>query len=71
MMRLMLRIRIYLSQIKKSAEKGQQFKTYADRVDQVATISKEGSDFVNGIKSFLVENSGGYQVMKEQLKSPS
>jgi gliding motility-associated protein GldM len=59
------------SQIKKSAEKGQQFKTYADRVDQVATISKEGSDFVNGIKSYLVENSGGYITVDgvEQLKS--
>ncbi len=49
------------SQIKKSAEKGPQFKTYADRVDQVAAISKEGSDYVNGIKQFLVDTSGGYE----------
>ncbi|MBK8055794.1 MAG: gliding motility protein GldM [Saprospiraceae bacterium] len=59
------------AQIKKSAEKGQQFKTYADRVDQVASISKEGSDYVNGIKSFLVESSGGYEEFegKQVLKA--
>ena len=59
------------AQIKKSAEKGPQFKTYADRVDQVSSISKEGSDYVNGIKSFLVESSGGYEEVegKQTLKA--
>ena len=58
-------------EIKKSALKGPQFKVYADRVDQVSAISKEGSDFVNGIKSFLIEKSGGYETVEgvEQLKS--
>ena len=49
------------SEIKKSAEKGQQFKVYADRVDQVAAISKEGSEYIDGIKNFLVEKGGGYE----------
>ncbi len=47
--------------IKKSAEKGQQFKQYADRVDQVSAISKEGSDFIDGVKNFLIEKGGGYE----------
>lgn len=49
------------SEIKKSAEKGQQFKTYADRVDQVSAISKEGTEFIEGVKNFLVEKGGGYE----------
>lgn len=49
------------AEIKKSAEKGQQFKQYADRVDQVSAISKEGSDFIDGIKEFLITKSGGYE----------
>jgi gliding motility-associated protein GldM len=48
------------AQIKKSAEKGQQYKTYADRVDQVIAVSKEGSEFINGLKNYLVEKGGGY-----------
>jgi gliding motility-associated protein GldM len=59
------------AEIKKSAQKGPQFQVYADRVDKVALISKEGSDYVNGIKTYLVEKSGGYETVdgREQLKS--
>jgi gliding motility-associated protein GldM len=59
------------AQIKKSAEKGAQFKTYADRVDQVIATSKEGSEFIEGIKDFLVENGGGYIEVNglQQLKA--
>jgi gliding motility-associated protein GldM len=59
------------SQIKKSAEKGPQYKTYADRVDKVSAISKEGASFVDGIKNFLVEKSGGYEEVdgKQVLKA--
>ncbi len=49
------------AEIKKSAEKGSQFKTYADRVDLVTALSKEGSDYVDGIKNYLIETSGGYE----------
>ena len=59
------------AQIKKSAEKGAQFKTYADRVDQVIATSKEGSDFLNEIKDYLVEKGGGYIEVNglQQLKA--
>ena len=59
------------AEIKKSAQKGPQFQVYADRVDQVSAISKNGSDYVNGIKTFLVDKSGGYETVEgvQQLKS--
>ena len=56
--------------IKKSAAKGPEFKKYADRVDVVGQVSKEGTDFINEIKAFLLEKTGGMEVVegKEQLK---
>jgi gliding motility-associated protein GldM len=47
-------------QIKKSAAKGSQFKTYADRVDPITALSKEGSEYVEGLKNTLIEKGGGY-----------
>lgn len=59
------------AEIKKSAEKGPQFKTYADRVDQVIATSKEGSDYVDGLKNALIEKGGGYHEVNglRQLKA--
>ncbi|MFZ1703891.1 MAG: GldM family protein [Saprospiraceae bacterium] len=48
------------AEIKKSAEKGAEFKTYADRVDKVLATSKAGSEYVDGLKNSLVEKGGGY-----------
>lgn len=50
------------NQIKKSAEKGEQFKTYADRVDLVSALSKEGTDYIDDIKNYMIETSGGYEI---------
>lgn len=59
------------AEIKKSAEKGPQFKTYADRVDQVIATSKEGSEYVDGLKNALIEKGGGYHEVNglRQLKA--
>lgn len=59
------------AEIKKSAEKGPQFKTYADRVDLVIATSKEGSDYVDGLKNALIEKGGGYHEVNglRQLKA--
>jgi len=56
--------------IKDSAKKSATLAKYAERVDQVGVISKEGSDFINEIRDFLLEATGGYETVegKEQLK---
>ncbi len=58
------------AQIKKSAEKGPQFKVYADRVDVASQISKEGTEYIAGIKQFLLDKTGGLEEVegKQQLK---
>ena len=59
------------AEIKKSAEKGPQYKTYADRVDQVIATSKAGSEYVEGLKNTLIEKGGGYMEVNgvRQLKA--
>jgi gliding motility-associated protein GldM len=56
--------------IKDSAKKSATLAKYAERVDQVGAISKEGSEYIVGIRDFLVEKTGGYETVegKEQLK---
>ena len=58
-------------QIKKSAEKGPQYKVYADRVDVASQISKEGTSYIDGIKQYMIDNSGGYHEVDgiQQLKA--
>ena len=44
--------------IKKSAAKGQQFKTYADRVDVVGEISKQGTDYIQKVMDAVIDEAG-------------
>ena len=55
----------------KSAEKGHQYKVYADKSRCSWTNFKEGSQYIDGIKDYMIKESGGYEEVDgiQQLKA--